>query len=544
MHIREHIEDRIRQGRLELSSDIINSPNFLNEITSINAEDHFNILNYYFVKVVKDDKNFIQKPEMRKLTISYLQRLDGNAQRKFSELLNNISYKTLKYLDNIAPVVIKNIAYQNLSWNPDLENERLLMNENPMFFKNKIVNSLRNQKFINISKLSNAITNIETFKLLAKELDTQTYLNLIQSVQPSLLNGMLKNSSAIITTDSPKDYLYSIVLPHILLNPTADVDFILENCPSSMIMNIQNSVLQLLPLPRFPIRLIQIAATICCYCNLHFITMTKDLNALNLMSHYILQYYPFMALNLIDELINSDLFTQFLENYGEVFDNYSYVVSSAILKYVMKTNSIEERWIDHLKLNDRISADMAAYLIQKHPESTNSLIKLSSKGNLAFQVVGNSFFTNEDLWIKFCTFYQNKPEYVKNMAQLVSNILQSNAINYKFTATTICFDLYLSHYDSFNRANIHSLVFSSMPQTFHPMDIKLKFIEALISTHVFRQHLIPIKDLIYEICKVNWKQIVYMIYYEQSDPRVLCMKLKLFKLKAGQNPIMTILHRF
>ncbi|EAY05280.1 hypothetical protein TVAG_020260 [Trichomonas vaginalis G3] len=537
----EQLESYCRQNTLDLVIKLLKKPDIFQSLLSLDPEFHIIVLKYIFLEYLGDNKNFYETPEMKIISKSYIQRLKNSDE--FNDLLSIIPYRAVQYFEKLAPLIILNAAFANLLRNPKLDNEIAILNANPMFFKNKIVSSIQ-MIHPNAPKVFNAIYNLEIFKLLAKELECKQFINYMERFDPIQQDAQLKYGSSEISTSLTKERIYSAVVPYMLLNRTSDVQYILRNAPNYVLNIIPSAIIKLLPLNNFPQKLIPLTATIFCYCNMHFLSMTKDLDSSMIMSCFILQYYPFEALTLIQELIKSKLFTKFLIMYGNIFSDCSYVVSQAILDYVIQTNDIEEVWIDHLNLDDRISADIASYLIQKNPETTNSLIKLSSKGLMAFHVVGNSMFTNEEYWTRFCKYYQNKPEYISNMVQLVSNILVSNCTNYKFTATKICYDLVLSRYDTYNTDAMFHNINNAAPSTEASTEVRIQFIDVLISAHPLKKYLIPLRDLIHDICHVNWSQVYYLIYYEQNDPKILCMKLKLFKYRANQNPIMQILHKY
>ena len=461
-----------------------------------------------------------------------------------SSVLSNISYSSLKQIYKYAPFTVLENSFNNLVRSQYSKQEIQLLNENPIFFKNKFMKIFFESPKADLSHFTTKIWNLKALGLIAKEMDYNAFLWHFQPQRmPYQLIDQFRGSEDVLHSDNISDSICEVVTPYILLNSSiTSVNKFLGDAPNSVLKFVTNSIVKLMGMKRYPIQYIPISSNICVHRDMNLINLIKDDQIVQIQAGHICTNYLFAIDRLLDTLYASNKITGFIQNYGFLLHGSKYVVSQMALKSCQSGDSSIEDWSRYIAFDDRVAADIASVLLKHIPHSIKTLCKLSESGSITFQTIGNALFTDVSLWTQFCEYYADKYYAPQYFAVLCFNILNCDQRESALKAVSIAAK-YIFRGDSTNgKGLVFSVLINSLDTVILKEDYMTAFVKAFISYHPLSSYLLPLEEIIQKCCKTCFFQIIRILHSELSNPKILLFKMRLFNYRYQQDPQQHALH--
>lgn len=529
---------------------LLSNENSREEIMEISELDHATLI---LVSMKKPENemtaSFFSTDYVRILMSSLIMRLKKEIHHNCAGILSNLNFKVLFEFDRLAPLTIKNAILEKIFTGNCSENEIRLLNLSPVFLKNKFMYIYRNYTSSQLKVLVHYIRNLETFRLISREMVYSDFFSIFADNYENVLYSPLNGGDSILSSGDVNMVINQTVTPQLLSN--ASVEYIydfLQKAPRGILTQVQPSVIKLMNSSKYPPKLIPVASAICAYTDMNFICLIKDETTALYQAAHIATRYTFSIGNLIDTFINSNEFTTLIQKFPSIFAGCEYHVSKSVLKTCFGNCSEIENLIDYVNFTDRIAADMASLLLKFVEFSQETLFKLAECGVFAFHTVGNALFNDLEIWKKFCIHFSGRDKYVHMGSILCCNILNSNQLETALhavivAASTMFLGSAYSQEKNIVFSRIRNILFVEKRIEYEESIIH-SFVDAFISYHPMSDYILPLSKTIHEICQLNWLQLLHILDIQCSDPCLYVFKIKLFYYRMMKDSQQLILHAY
>ena len=519
------------------------------------SDEKISILIQYFMNKVNKNSNpdlfeqYFEEDYIKILINTLIFRIKKDFSNNYCcSVLSNISIDALKKIYEHAPMIVLETSFHNLMINKFSLNEIQLLNENPVFFKNKFMQIYSESPSSDLSHFTTKISNLKTLELIAKEMDYNHYFKHFQPqiITDHLTSKFLRSEIVLQSNDVYKD-INRIITPYLLMNPSVvDVSQFLNDAPRGILDCILNSVVKLMGMKRYPIKYIPISSNLCVYSDMNYLNLIKDNSIAEIQAAHICKNYYFAVDSLLETLYESNRLTGFINHYGDLLLDCQYSISQMALKSSLEGSSCIEDWaFNNIRFNDRIAADIASLLLKHIPYSIKTLFKLAESGSVTIQTIGNAIFTDISLWTQFCEYFENKEDSPNIFTLLCSNILKCNQKESALKAISIAAKtIFKANKFEAGKDHIYSILKDSMDNVILKEEYMKAYVEAFISFHPLSSVLLPFEEIIQECSKTCFFQVLKLLSSESSNPKILLLKIRLFHYRYQQDPQQHALHYF